>query len=131
MTIRNHRERAAASAKMQEVVAIGRTRSLTNDEQRDFDTLAGDVAHFDASNGRSGPAPASSPPSAPGAGAGRQHAAMPPTTARGGNLLTDDMRRRHGIPAPRRAEGSGRVRVNVPLSAAGLDAELRLAGLIR
>lgn len=46
MTIRTKEEHTAAVARLEEMVAIGRTRSLTDDEQRDFDHLAGDCADY-------------------------------------------------------------------------------------
>ncbi|WP_288586499.1 hypothetical protein [uncultured Methylobacterium sp.] len=74
MTIRTETERAAAVAKMEEMVFAGRQgRPMTDSEHHLFESLASDVAEFDAAPTAAkvepapppSPAPAPSPPTTP------------------------------------------------------------------
>ncbi|AWN49483.1 hypothetical protein DK419_26690 [Methylobacterium terrae] len=74
MTIRTETERAAAVAKMQEMISAGRQgRPMTDSEHHLFESLASDVAEFDAAPTAAkvepapppSPAPAPSPPTTP------------------------------------------------------------------
>lgn len=131
MTIRTEDEYRAACARVQEERVIMRSRSFTDDEQRDFDSLTSSIAAYEAarSPGSGSPPPATPPrsaapvPSSPPAPA----ASAPPPT-----LLADNMRARLSASMKRELARQGLAAApqgTASASAASMERELRRAGL--
>jgi len=101
MPIRTADEYRSALARLDQERIIMRSRSFTDDEQRDFDSLTSDIAAYEAtrSAGSGFPSPAAPPrPSTPTPSPAPATSACPPT------LLADNMRARLDPTASMRRE---------------------------
>ncbi|AWI89223.1 hypothetical protein C0214_13715 [Methylobacterium sp. DM1] len=87
MPIRTADEYRAALAHLDQERIIMRSRSFTDDEQRDFDSLTSSIAAYEAARS---PGSGSAPPAAPP----RPSAPVPAASASPPTLLADNMRAR-------------------------------------
>lgn len=123
MPIRTADEYHAALARLDQERVIMRSRSFTDDEQRDFDSLTSDIAAYEAARSPSSDSP---PPAAPPRPSPPAPGAPPPT------LLADDMRARLSASMQRELARQGLAATpqgTVSASMASMERELRRAGL--
>ncbi|MGN7126331.1 hypothetical protein [Methylorubrum thiocyanatum] len=131
MPIRTADEYRAALARLEQERVIMRSRSFTDDEQRDFDSLTSDIAAYGAarSPGSGSPPPAALPrPSTPVPSSQPAPAASacPPT------LLADDMRARLSASMQRELARQGLAPApqgTASASMASMEREIRRMGL--
>lgn len=129
MPIRTADEYRAALACLEQERVIMRSRSFTDDEQRDFDSLTSSIAAYEAgrSPGSGSPPPAAPPrPSTPTPSSAPAASACPPT------LLADDMRARLSASMQRELARQGLApapRGTASASMASMEREIRRMGL--
>lgn len=131
MTIRTDDEYRSALARLEQERVIMRSRSFTDDEQRDFDSLTSSIAAYEAgrSPGSGSPPPAVPPrPSTPIPSSPHVPAAStcPPT------LLADDMRARLSASMQRELARQGLAPApqgTASASTVSMEREIRRMGL--
>jgi len=125
MTIRTADEYRSALARLEQERVIMRSRSFTDDEQRDFDSLTSDIAAYEAARS---PGSGSAPPAAPAPSPAPVASSSPPT------LLADNMRARLSASMQRELARQGlapapQPNASAPTAMACMEREIRRMGL--
>lgn len=133
MPVRTADEYRAALTRLDQERVIMRSRSFTDDEQRDFDSLTSSIAAYEAARS---PGSGSAPPAAPPRPSAPTPSPAPTTSACPPTLLADNMRARLDPTASMRRELARQGLTPAPQPGAGastamacMEREIRRMGL--